>query len=93
MKTYKTENNTIIKKIGRQKKIFFNNQGAPYFMWNNTRQYFDNIPRLSYPTLYTDENGKTGAIGGYIPLGFWGGVLVEILENSETVQLWNEITI
>ena len=93
MKTYKTDNNTIISKIGRQKKIFFNNQGNPYFVWNNTRQYFDNIPRLSYPTLYTDENGKKGHCGGYIPLCNCGGVLVEIIDGGEAVQLWNELTV
>lgn len=93
MKTYKTDNNTIISKIGRQKKIFFNNQGNPYFLWNNRRQFFDNIPRLSYPLFYTDENGKKGHCGGYIPLCNWGGVLVEIVNDGEAVQLWNDIQI
>lgn len=93
MKTYKTDNNTIIARIGRMKKIYYNNQGAPYFMWNNRKQFFDNIPALSYPIMYEDKNGKIGNIGGYIPLCNWGGILVEIIDGGEAVQLWNELTV
>lgn len=92
-KAYKTTDGGIITKIGRLKKIFFNNQGSPYFMWNNRKQFFDEIPALTYPVMYEDKNGKIGNIGGYIPLCNWGGVLVEIVNDGEAVQLWNDIQI
>jgi len=88
-KIYTTTDGNKIRKVGRQKKVYFAEN--PYFVWNGRRQHFDEIPRLSYPIMYTDDNEKTGVIGGYICLCNWGGVLVELDENSETVQLWEEL--
>lgn len=89
MKTYNTTDGHKIKKIGREKKIYFSEN--PYFVWNGRRQHLDEIPRLSYPILYEDENGKTGVIGGYITICNVYGVLIELLDG-EAVQIWEEIT-
>lgn len=90
-KIYKTKDGNNIRKVGRKKKIYFNNNGNPYFVWNGRRESFDNIPRLSYPIFYENNDGKLSYIGGYICLCNFGGVLVELDENSETVQLWEEL--
>ena len=91
MKQYRTKDGYMIRKIGRSKKIYFNGNGEPYFLWNGNRQKFDNIPNLSYPVMYEDENGKLGVIGGYITISNVFGVLVELDDSSESVQLWEEI--
>lgn len=91
MKTYTTTDGNKIKKVGRAKKIFFDNAGNPYFKWNGRKQNFDDIPRLHYPIMYTDDNEKIGVIGGYITLCNVYGVLVEIDDNAEAVQLWEEM--
>lgn len=88
MKAYRTTDNNIIKKVGRAKRIYFDNAGA-YFNWNGRRERLENIPRLSYPIMYEDEAGKLGSIGGYITICNTYGVLVELNEN-ETIQLWEE---
>ena len=89
MKHYNTTDGNTLRKVGREKKVYFNGFSA-YFMWNGRRQKFDEIPRLSYPVMYEDENGKIATIGGYITISNCFGVLVEITEN-ETIQLWEEI--
>ena len=92
-KTYTTKDGGKIRKVGRMKKIYFgiSETASPYFMWGGRRQSLDEIPALHYPVMYEDEAGKVGAIGGYITLCNWGGVLVEIDPNGEAVQLWEEI--
>lgn len=90
MREYTTKDGNRIRKNGREKRVYFNSNGDPYFVWGGRRQYFDDIPRLTYPVMYEDENGKLGAIGGYICLCNFGGVLVELLDG-EAVQLWDEI--
>lgn len=89
MKLYNTTDGNKIRKIGRLKKIHFANRD--FFVWNGRRQHLDEIPRLSYPIFYEDDNGKTGVIGGYITLCNVYGVLVELDENAEAVQIWEEI--
>jgi len=90
-RTYTTTDGNRIRKVGRAKKIYFTNAGNAYFLWNGRRESFDNIPRLSYPIMYEDEAGKIGVIGGYITLCNFGGVLIELDENGEAVQLWEEV--
>ena len=88
-KTYTTTDGNNIRKIGREKKIYFSEN--PYFIWNGTRYHFEEIPRLSYPIMYEDEAGRLAAdICGYITICNTYGVLVELLEG-EAVQLWEEI--
>lgn len=91
MKQYRTKDGYMIRKIGRSKKIYFNGSGEPYFLWNRCRQKFDDIPRLSYPVMYEDERGKLGAIGAYITISNVFGVLVELDDSGEAVQMWEEI--
>ena len=92
MREYTTKDKTKIRKIGRYKKIFFNNNGDPYFKWNGNRIYFDNsVLRLSYPIMYETENRYLGVIGGYITISNTISVLVEIDDVSEYVQLWEEV--
>ena len=89
-KTYITTDGNRIRKTGREKKIYLNMSGDPYFKWNGRCYRFDDISRLTYPVMYEDQDGKLGVIGGYICLCNWGGVLVELLDG-EAVQLWDEI--
>lgn len=91
MQEYKTNDGYIIRAIGRNKKIDFNFSGDPFFRWNGRRVKLDEVMRLSYPVFYEDENGKTGAIGGYIGISNCYGVLVEITNDGEKVQLWDEL--
>ena len=91
MKTYKTNNNTTISKIGRMKKINYTMYGAPFFIWNGRRYHFENVPRLSYPIMYTDDDGRLCDIGGYIGISNCFSVLVEIIDGGEAVQLWEEV--
>ena len=90
MKTYQTTEGYTITKNGRGKLIYFNNNGELYFVWNGKRIYLDHVMRLTYPVMYNDDNGKTGVISGYLTLTNWYGVLVEINDSGDTVQLWNE---
>ena len=89
MKRYQTTDGYTITKNGRAKRLYYNDYGRAYFMWNGRREYIDNVMRLSYPVMY-DDNGKIGVIGGYITITNCFGVLVEVDENCESVQLWNE---
>lgn len=90
MKTYKTNNNTIILKVGREKRINYTRGGDPYFNWRGRRVRFDTVLRSSYPTTYTDDDGRLGDIGGYITISNCCGVLVEIIDG-DAVQLWEEV--
>lgn len=89
MKTYKTTNGGTIKKVGREKKIYMSER--PYFMWGEKRQHLDEIPRLSYPIMYEDENGKISPIGGYCCITNCYGVLIELTADGEAVQIWEEL--
>lgn len=89
MKEYKTKDGYTIRRIGREKKLYFGPNNI-YFLWNGRRYNLDDIPRLSYPIFYDDENGKTGTIGGYITISNVYGVLVEVTEN-ETIILYQEL--
>ena len=91
MREYITQDGGRIRKNGRAKKIYFNNSGTPYFMWNGRRQNLDDVGRLTYPVFYENEDGKTDYIGGYICLCNFGGVLVQVDDNGEAVQLFDEI--
>ena len=89
MKEYTTADGYKIRRIGREKKLYFESDYI-YFMWAGHRYRLENIPRLSYPIFYEDENGKTGYLSGYITICNTYGVLVEITEN-ETIILYEEI--
>lgn len=95
MKLYHEKNNsrTAFKPVGRYKKIYYNGRGEPYFMRGNCREKFDDIPRLSYPVMVDDEQGKTIVIGGYIPISNCLALLVELHPDGEMVRLWKEIEI
>lgn len=87
MKLYTTTDGQKIKKVGRKKKIYFTDTDT-YFMWNGRRQKLFEIPRLSYPIMYEDQDGKLGSIGGYITISNCFGVYVEVSADCETIQLW-----
>lgn len=91
MKTYKTNNHTMIKRCGREKRINYTRGGDPYFNWRGRRVRFDTVLRSSYPTTYTDDDGKLGVIEGYLGISNCYGVLVEIIDGGEAVQLWEEV--
>ena len=91
MREYTTQDGNRIRKNGRAKKIYFNIDGSSYFLWNGRRQRLDDIPRLTYPVFFENEDGKTDFCSGYICLCNWGGVLVQIDDSGEAVQLYDEI--
>lgn len=90
MREYRTQNGGKIRKIGRAKKIYFTNNGA-YFVWNGRRQSLEDIPRLTYPVFFENEDGKTDFCGGYITICNTYGVLVQLDEYCETAQLFEEV--
>ena len=77
--------------FGRYKKVFFNGKGEPYFLFNGRREKFENIPRLTYPVMVEDTDGKLIVIGGYIPVSNTVCLLVELHPDGEMVRLWREI--
>ncbi len=89
-----TENktNNKYKSIGRAKQIYFNNNGEPYFRWNNRRIYLDNVIRVSYPIMcYKQYEGDVDyIISGVYSFGY-NGIYVSIDDNSAYVMLWDEI--
>ena len=91
MKEYTTTDGHRIRKNGRTKRIYFTNSGSPYFVWNGRRQKLEEIPRLTYPVFFENEEGKTDYCTGYICLCNWGGVLVSIDESGESIQLYDEL--
>lgn len=91
MKEYTTTDGQKIKSIGREKRIMWTASGHPYFMWTGRRIRFDDVLQMSYPIMYEDEAGRVFPIGGYIGISNTLGVLVEILDGGEAVQLWEEL--
>ena len=93
MKMYFENNNTRMcyTPWGRYQKIYYNGKGEPYFMRGGRREKFDDIPRLSYPVMVEDADGKLIVIGGYIPISNTCSLLVEVHPDGEMVRLWREI--
>ena len=91
MKEYRTRDGYSVRTIGRDKGIFENKNGEPFFNWNGRRVYLDTVLRLTYPIMYEDQDGKLGAIGGYIGISNCYGILVEVTCDGEAVQLWEEV--
>ena len=89
-KIFTTRDGYKIEKVGRIKKLYFVEKGI-YFMWGGRRVYLDEVPRVSFPIMFDDAEGKLNVIGGYIPFSNTMAVLVQIDEISgEAVQLWRE---
>ena len=80
-----------LKKCGRVKRIFWDHRGLAYYRRGNMRSYLDTVERLSYPYFYEDESGKDCVISGWEYIGAFGCLYVEILDDGESVQLWEEM--
>ena len=80
-----------LKKCGRVKCIFWDNRGLAYYRRGNMRTYLDTVERLSYPYFYEDEQGKDGVISGWEYIGAYSPLYVEILDDGESIQLWEEV--
>ena len=80
-----------LRKWGRVKKIFWDRIGRAYFKRGDMRTYLDTVESLHYPYFYEDENGKYGVISGYEYIGACSPLYVEILNDGESVQLWDEV--
>ena len=91
MKLYKTKDNTTIKRIGRDKQIYFTLSGKAYFIWNNRRIKLDEVMRLSYPVFFEDEKGYLRFCSGYIGISNCFGVLVELTNDDQSIQLYEEV--
>ena len=79
-----------LKKFGRVKKIYWNKYGHPYYNRHGLRVFLDTVERLSYPYFYEDEEGKDAFISGWEYIGACGCLYVEIINDGESVQLWEE---
>lgn len=91
MKEYRTKDGYKIKSIGRDKQIYFNNDGSCFFVWNGRRYRLDEVMRLTYPVFYEDNDGKLGFCSGYITISNCIGVLVELTCDDQCIQLWQEV--
>ena len=78
-----------LKKFGRVKKIFFGKFG-PFYRRYGHNVLLDWVDRLPYPFFYETEEGKQGTISGTEYIGCGKCLYVEILDDGETVQLWEE---
>lgn len=87
---YFTKTGETLAKVGRFKKIYFSANSC-FFNWHGIRYHLDEIPSLSYPVFYVDNEGKLGVISGYITISNCFGVYVEIDPNGEAAQLWEVI--
>lgn len=78
---------------GREKRIYWNNNGDPYFMLHGRRQYLNNIERISYPIMYYKKNPGNidGIISGILTISNSLGYYVEIIEGREAAQLFTPI--
>ena len=93
MKMYFEKNNarTGYTPCGRYQKIYYNGNGEPYFLRGGRREKFDDMPRLYYPVMVEDADGKLIVISGYIPLSNTCCLFVEVHPDGEMVRLWREI--
>ena len=80
-----------LKKFGRVKRIFWDQRGRAYYRRGNMRTYIDTVERLPYPYFYEDVQGKDGFISGWEYIGSYSPLYVEILDDGESVQLWEEV--
>ena len=80
-----------LKKCCRVKKIFWDQRGLAYYRRGNMRTYLDTVERLTYPYFYEDGQGKDGVIFGFEYIGAYNPLYVEILDDGESVQLWEEV--
>ena len=80
-----------LKKCGRVKRIFWDQRGLAYYRRGNMRTYLDTVNRLSYPYFYEDGQGKDAVISGWEYIGAWSSLYVEILDDWESVQLWEMV--
>ena len=80
-----------LRKVGRVKRIFWDQRGLAYYRRGNMRTYLDTVERLTYPYFYEDEQGKDGYISGWEYIGAYSPLYVEIMEDGESVQLWEEV--
>ena len=78
-------------KVGRVKRIFWDNRGRAYYRRGNMRTYLDTVEKLTYPYFYEDERGTEGYISGFEYIGAYSPLYVEILDDGESVQLWEEV--
>ena len=80
-----------LKKFGRVKRLFWDQRGRVYYRRGNMRTYLDTVERLPHLYFYEDEHGKEGVISGWEYIGAWSPIYVEILDDEESVQLWEEV--
>ena len=80
-----------LKKCGRIKRIFWDHNGRAYYRRGSMRTYLDTVEKLVYPYFYDDDDGKFGYIIGWEYIGAYSPLYVEILDNGENVQLWEEV--
>ncbi len=80
-----------LKKYGRVKSIFWDNRGLAYYLRGNMRTYLDTVERLTYPYFYENVDGKYGYISGWEYIGAYSPLYVEILNDGESVQLWEVV--
>ena len=88
------DGNTVparLKKFGRAKRIYCDHNGRFYFNRYYMRDYLDDIMRLPYPWFYYDPEGKLGVVSGYEYIGCGKCLYVEILDDGESVQLWEKV--
>lgn len=90
MAQYKSKNdNIIVETYGRRKKIYYSSNDC-YFMMNKRRFYLSNIPSLIYPLFIETKQGTLIPLTGVLTLSNTMSLLIDIDENTETVQLYKE---
>jgi hypothetical protein len=68
------------------------NEGTlTYFIHNGKKYAYGQFSRLSYPTFFEDEDGKTSYLSGYDNTEWYKPYLIEVDECCEYVRLYLEI--
>lgn len=85
------DNNNMVRRIGRKKKLNCSYTGRFYFVWRDVRYYLDDIMKLDYPVFFYRDDHILDFCGGYICLSNCYGVLVSVDDCGEYVELFEEI--
>ena len=61
-----------------------------YFVWGHCEYSINQVMKLTYPTFFENENGKTSFISGVVGISNTMGFAVEISDGGDAVRLFRE---
>ena len=89
-KEYRTDSGYSVRKLGREKQIYFTASGEPYFIHNGRRYHLTAVDRFPTPVLY-EKDGELFPIQGGVVCGYIYYPLVQICSDNEHLQLFETV--